>query len=265
MRRRSQETRQKILTAAEKIFTKKGYNNSSITEIAKAAKVSPTTLYGYFESKKELFAALELEDRFESYNPLKDKKRQEILAEALLLFGKQGYAETTMEEIARRVKLTKTALYQYFDSKEEVFSNVLSESRVNTAASHLEDNEFGDDWEGLIEYFGRTYMEMGNEPERQAIFKTVVRESHRVPALGDLYYYKGKSLVAGKLAGFLEKYQATGVLKPDVDLKLASFMYLNSLWVYNVLFKYISGIEKEFEEDAALKMAKDMFISIIKA
>ena len=48
------ETRAKILNTALKLFAKKGYSNTSISEIAKSANISKGLAYNYFESKQKL-------------------------------------------------------------------------------------------------------------------------------------------------------------------------------------------------------------------
>lgn len=51
----------------------------------------------------------------------KDKKREDILMAALDVFYHNGFNATKMDDIARRVELSKGGLYLYFDSKEEIF------------------------------------------------------------------------------------------------------------------------------------------------
>ncbi len=46
------------MKAAEKIFAKKGFHESTITDIAKAANVSEATIYEYFNSKEELLFSI---------------------------------------------------------------------------------------------------------------------------------------------------------------------------------------------------------------
>lgn len=46
--------RQKILDAAAKVFTKKGYQKATMIDVAKAARVGIGTLYNYFKNKDEL-------------------------------------------------------------------------------------------------------------------------------------------------------------------------------------------------------------------
>ena len=47
-----------------------------------------------------------------------EKTRTRVLASALSLFAKKGYENTTFNDIAARLKLTKGAVYWHFDSKE---------------------------------------------------------------------------------------------------------------------------------------------------
>ena len=44
-----------IINAAEKIFFKKGFENSTMDDIAKEAEFTKKTLYSYFKSKEELY------------------------------------------------------------------------------------------------------------------------------------------------------------------------------------------------------------------
>lgn len=46
--------RDQILRAAEKVFSDKGFQNSTISDVAKETGVSDTTIYEYFSSKEEL-------------------------------------------------------------------------------------------------------------------------------------------------------------------------------------------------------------------
>jgi AcrR family transcriptional regulator len=47
-----------IQTAAKKIFFEKGYQGSSISEIAKASRISKGTVYLYFKGKDDLYVSL---------------------------------------------------------------------------------------------------------------------------------------------------------------------------------------------------------------
>lgn len=50
--------REQILKAAKRVFAKKGFHSTTISDIAKAARVSYGSVYWYFDSKEALFHAL---------------------------------------------------------------------------------------------------------------------------------------------------------------------------------------------------------------
>jgi TetR/AcrR family transcriptional regulator, fatty acid metabolism regulator protein len=63
-----------IIGGAIKVFSEKGYDNSSISDISKASKISESTLYEYFTSKEEVLFAIPL-----NYNQAACKKINQIL------------------------------------------------------------------------------------------------------------------------------------------------------------------------------------------
>lgn len=51
---RKLELRERIQAAAKTVFLEKGYAETKINDIAKAADISPSTIYLYFSGKKDL-------------------------------------------------------------------------------------------------------------------------------------------------------------------------------------------------------------------
>jgi AcrR family transcriptional regulator len=58
--RERERRRQAIMLAAKRVFTAKGYERSTMEDIAKEAELSPGTLYLYFKNKDALYASLTL-------------------------------------------------------------------------------------------------------------------------------------------------------------------------------------------------------------
>lgn len=52
------QTRDRLLTAAAKVFAQKGFNGASVEDIAEAAGYSKGAVYSNFDSKEDLFLAL---------------------------------------------------------------------------------------------------------------------------------------------------------------------------------------------------------------
>ena len=59
-----------------------------------------------------------------------DIRKQELLDAALQLFSEKGYEGTSINDIIKKVGVTKGAFYYYFSSKEEIL-NVLSEQQAD--------------------------------------------------------------------------------------------------------------------------------------
>lgn len=55
------------------------------------------------------------------------QRREQLLAAAIEIFATEGYHESSMNSIAEAAGVTKPVLYQHFDSKRELYLEVLSE------------------------------------------------------------------------------------------------------------------------------------------
>lgn len=56
-----------------------------------------------------------------------EKTRQAILASAIDIFCEKGYSKTTFDEIAKRINLTKGAVYWYFRNKPDIVAALINE------------------------------------------------------------------------------------------------------------------------------------------
>lgn len=95
------------------------------------------------------------------------------------LFAKNGYAGTSMNDIARAVGINKASLYAHFGSKEEIFLNIY-ESVAN-------------DYETLYEQIIEDSKHLNVEKKLQYIFFNYVRHFYQNPDLqsfwNQLNYY----------------------------------------------------------------------------
>ena len=58
--REKERRRQQIIVAAKRIFSAKGFNKTTMEDIAREAEISPGTIYIYFKNKDELYASLSI-------------------------------------------------------------------------------------------------------------------------------------------------------------------------------------------------------------
>lgn len=65
--------------------------------------------------------------------PRKELVREEFLTKAADVFEKKGYAQTTIQDLAQALELSRSALYHYFESKEEILEALVLEHTEHTA------------------------------------------------------------------------------------------------------------------------------------
>ncbi len=76
---KKRQTRKAILDAAIKLFDQKGFDNTSIEELAKEAQIGKGTVYSYFETKKDILFAF-CEGRLELIHDEVQKKQNDSVS-----------------------------------------------------------------------------------------------------------------------------------------------------------------------------------------
>lgn len=93
-------TRKAILDAAVRLFAEKGFEQTSMEELARAAGIGKATIYGYFSTKSEIFLAY-CEEEVDYAFSILEKKQDEnaALAEQLvaLMIGQMTYVTSNRE------------------------------------------------------------------------------------------------------------------------------------------------------------------------
>jgi len=95
MNRKEKETnfkRNLIIEAAEKVFLKKGFDNTKMEDIAKKSEFSRQTLYAYFKNKEDLYTIVFLKHSVIRWDYLsKAMAEQSTGYDKLYAFGKAYY------------------------------------------------------------------------------------------------------------------------------------------------------------------------------
>ena len=88
----------------------------------------------------------------QQFNEIRKTRREKILSVALELFAKKGYYATSISEIARKAKISKGLMYNYFASKEKLLDEIIQEG-FNSLAELKYEGERGVDPENQLEEF----------------------------------------------------------------------------------------------------------------
>lgn len=63
----------------------------------------------------------------EQFQDIREERKQQILDAALEVFAKHGYYKASISQIAKEAQISKGLLYNYFQNKEELLSEVMSD------------------------------------------------------------------------------------------------------------------------------------------
>ncbi|MCI8538976.1 MAG: helix-turn-helix transcriptional regulator [Oscillospiraceae bacterium] len=262
--RRKAELKAKIEAAATAVFLRKGYAETKIIDIANEAQISPSTIYLYFDGKKQLFASLNIPE-VAQLRPEYDRRREEITRVALTLFGERGFEGTTMDDIAEEMGFSKAALYQYCASKEDLFFQVLQLYTHATPPTASMVGADSGDWRQLVRNIAATYMEIAHDPHRNAFLGSVMRDSNKFPEFGTVYYEKSFCTARRNMVTSLTPFQQKGEIRQDLNLNAAVTAFFGALTSHTLLYSVVKGVPCDVPEADFVSAEVDIFIRGIEA
>ncbi len=125
--------------------------------------------------------------------PLRRRKHarpRELLAAALALFIEKGFDATRTEEIAERAGVSKGTLYLYFDSKEDLFNDLVAERFFCKfpfeSDLDLEARSGSDVLRDVVVAWRTSLI----EGQVGGVVKLVFTEAHHFPALADFWVHQ---------------------------------------------------------------------------
>src|SRR3984957_19048448 len=131
-----------------------------------------------------------LETRPEVRRRRKAERPQEILEAAFAEFSRNGYATTTLDQIAERAGVTKGTIYVYFENKEHLFISMVREitkTTLDTVHDMFETHE-GSTAELLRAQFSFMYQHIVEDKRRREVVRMLIAEAPRFPELADRYH-----------------------------------------------------------------------------
>jgi len=149
---------EQILRAARKLFLEHGYSDTSMDAVAVESGVSKATLYAYFETKKDLFAAIidEFSTRYSSAELEKNTSTQDIRLTLLHLAQRVVELLTSPDVVAAHRMVTAEAVRApelgrlYYDTGpahliqrvEAVLRHAMKHGQLRTAPTELAADHF---------------------------------------------------------------------------------------------------------------------------
>jgi len=130
------------------------------------------------------------ETRPETRRRRKAERPKEILEAAFEEFSRNGYATTTLDQIAERAGVTKGTIYVYFENKEHLFISMvreLTKAAIETVHGMFETHA-GSAAELLRTQFSFIYQHIVDDRRRREVVRMLIAEASRFPELADRYH-----------------------------------------------------------------------------
>jgi TetR/AcrR family transcriptional repressor of mexJK operon len=157
----------------------------------------------------------------------KDRKRADIIAIAQALFFAEGYAQTSMSQIAQAVGGSKATLYNHFQSKEELLLAVVAH------VTEVRPGDYDEATQPPIEairpwlmWFGTSLVRKITSPDYVALHRLAAAEALRYPEIGRSFH---EAITPGveMISGTFGEAMAKGVIRrTDPALAAEHFMTL---------------------------------------
>lgn len=140
-----------------------------------------------------------------------EAKRRAILDAALAVVAKHGYRNSSLQEIADEVGLTKAGVLHYFDSREELMAEVVSERDAHDRArvDGLEPD--------LLGALSRIIEHNGTVPGLVQLYSRLVVEAEAPEHPAHGYVRERYALLVDTLADSVRARQREGSVRADLD------------------------------------------------
>lgn len=151
-------------------------------------------------------------------------RKDEILQAATRVFLASGFFAANIDEVAREAGVSKPTIYKHFESKEELFHDVvMAQSRRFTArlgSLHLQDLP---PKQGL-EQFALTYLTELLKPTVISLYRISMAEAQRFPVVAEVFFREACVPIRSVLVEFLRLQHKKGKLNvPDPEMAAEMF------------------------------------------
>ena len=130
----------RILEAAEKIFSEKGFEGASISAIAKIAEVSKANIYHHFESKEALYIQV-LKSACEDFGNIVDG----LISDRGLLADRLGkFAGSHISDLEKRNRGTRLILRELIEGdrdRQQIFAENVASAHFKHLLSFIQDSQ----------------------------------------------------------------------------------------------------------------------------
>ena len=196
----------------------------------------------------------------------KDQRPSEVLAAALDVFVRRGYAATRLEDVASRAGVSKGTVYLYFSNKEELFKALVRETivvEIDRFGREMADSAVPADEQIRAALF--RWWDVFGSTQLGGIAKLIIAEAGNFPALAQFFHDEVFGPSQRLLEHILESGMDRGELRRTDAAVMARLLLapllMKTLWQQS--FVQHCKVDSDIEPQRLLATHLDMTLSYL--
>ena len=165
----------------------------------------------------------------ETFFKIAEDKRERLLREAARLFAERGFNQTDVAQLASRAGVAKGSIYNYFESKEDLYLYVCRDGMRRSREAIYGAMDPGWDTYRQVEHIFRQGARfVRSHPEYLILYANI--SSAGMERFSDQMSLEVEKYTADHLKHLIRRDMQRGLVRDDVDVHFAAFM-INSLYI----------------------------------
>ena len=176
-----------------------------------------------------------------TFSQLPEEKRERVLRSAAVIFAERGFSGSDVGQIAELAGVAKGSLYNYFESKEELYLYVCRDGVERSRMAVYGGLEPHWDIYRQIDHMFRSGVKFATSyPEYIRLYINV--SSAGMDRFADQLTLEVEKFTSDYLKNLIKREIDRGAVRADIDTNLAAFL-INSLYIMSV----VSLISRHFQ------------------
>lgn len=167
-----------------------------------------------------------------------ERRKENVLVIATELFARQGYAETSLAEIARQAGVATRTLYHHFGDKEELFREVISVRTSNPAGDRPRLIP-GETCQDLLFRTANYITDSAIQERSVDIMRLMLAESRRFPELTKKVSDSARNYLLKSVRSVFEELHAAEMI-PDDDHEFSTLLFVDLILGFAPIRHYAS-------------------------
>lgn len=173
-----------------------------------------------------------------------DLRRQQILEAAWGCFIEKGYSETSVREIAKRMKASTGVIYHYFKGKEEILEALQKWSIENNRKIFAQMNQRNTAREAIMEFFENNFQccpidELKeNQQGNISLWSEALKRKNIRKMLNSFYEF-----MEGNISRFIKEGMKNGEIRADLDPNVTAGFFIALIIGMQLQIAVIDGLD----------------------